>query len=145
MSYNTLNHTEQGGAVTHIGGTLEIAAGASVTGITTATIVDNVTSTDTDKALSANQGKVLKGLVDAKIATAAIVNDVTTGGVAVPLSAEQGKTLKGLIPVAATTAAAGIVLKAVNVPVAAGEAPTKAEFDALINALVTAGIITAAE
>lgn len=29
-------------------------------------IVDNLTSTDTDKALSANQGRVLKGLVDGK-------------------------------------------------------------------------------
>lgn len=29
-------------------------------------IVDNLTSTDTDKALSANQGKVLKGLIDNK-------------------------------------------------------------------------------
>lgn len=57
--YNTKNYTEQGGEKTVIGGTLEIKDGASVTGMTTATIVDNVTSTDTDKALSAKQGKVL--------------------------------------------------------------------------------------
>ena len=32
-------------------------------------VVDNLTSTDTDKSLSANQGKVLKGLVDGKAAS----------------------------------------------------------------------------
>jgi len=68
MGYNTLNYTAQGGALTHIGGTLEIASGASVTGITTATIVDNLTSTDATKALSAKQGKALKDASDAKIA-----------------------------------------------------------------------------
>ena len=64
MSYNAKNYNAQGGDLTVIGGTLEIKQGASVTGITTATIVDNVTSTDVDKALSASQGKVLKGLID---------------------------------------------------------------------------------
>jgi len=33
MSYNTKNYTEQGGAKTVIGGTLEIKEGASVTGL----------------------------------------------------------------------------------------------------------------
>ena len=46
-------------------------------------------------------------------------------------------------PAAATTAKAGLVKKAANVAVAAGTAPTKAEFDALISALVTAGIMEA--
>lgn len=31
--YNTLNYTEQGGAVTHIGGSLVIEQGATVTGL----------------------------------------------------------------------------------------------------------------
>lgn len=65
MSYNTKNYTEQGGAKTVIGGTLEIADGATVTGITTATIVDALTSTDAAKALSAKQGKLLKDAADA--------------------------------------------------------------------------------
>ena len=56
---NGKNYTDQGGAVTHIGGTLAIESGASVTGITTATIVDKLTSLDTDRALSANQGRIL--------------------------------------------------------------------------------------
>ena len=93
MAYNTLNYTEQGGAKTVIGGTLEIAAGATVEGVVTASVIDTLVSTSATSALSAKQGKELKALVDAKIATAAIVNDVSTGGVAVPLSAEQGKVL----------------------------------------------------
>ena len=77
-----------------------------------ADIVDNVTSADTDKPLSANQGKVLdgkitalSGVVDGKVATADIVYDLATGGAAVPLSAEQGKVLDGKVSAAATTAA----------------------------------------
>lgn len=58
------NYNEAGGDKTVIGGTLEISDGASVTGITTATIVDSLTSTDTDKALSAAQGKALKDAAD---------------------------------------------------------------------------------
>ena len=33
MSYNTKNYTEQGGDVTHIGGTLVIEEGGSITGL----------------------------------------------------------------------------------------------------------------
>ena len=46
-------------------------------------------------------------------------------------------------PAAATATKAGVVKKAANVAAAAGEAPTKAEFDALIAALVAAGIMEA--
>ena len=53
-----------------------------------ADIVDNLTSTDTDKPLSANQGKVLKGEVD-KIPT--IEQDVTN------LKATVGDTSSGLV------------------------------------------------
>lgn len=46
-------------------------------------------------------------------------------------------------PAAATKTVAGAVKQAANVAVAAGTAPTKAEFDALIAALVAAGIMEA--
>lgn len=46
-------------------------------------------------------------------------------------------------PAAATKTAAGVVKKAANVAVAAGTTPTKAEFDALIAALIAAGIMEA--
>lgn len=66
MSYNAKNYTEQGGAKTVIGGTLEIADGATVTGLTSlANIVDNLTTSDAAKALSAKQGKALKDTADA--------------------------------------------------------------------------------
>jgi hypothetical protein len=78
---NTKNYTEQGGEKTVIGGTLEIASGGSVTGF----VVDNLTSTDATKALSAKQGKALS---DAKLtatpaanqasSTAATVGDLVT-------------------------------------------------------------------
>ena len=47
------------------------------------------------------------------------------------------------IPVA-TTATAGVVKKAANVSTAAGDAPTAQEFNALISALIAAGIMNAA-
>lgn len=43
----------------------------------------------------------------------------------------------------ASTTAKGVVKQAANVAKAADTAPTKAEFDALIDALVTAGIMAA--
>lgn len=128
--YNAKNYTEQGGEKTVIGGTLEIKEGATVLGVVTAAIVDNLTSTDTGKALSANQGKALKTLVDAKVATSAIVNDLTTGGVAVPLSAEQGKTLG--TRVAANQAAS-----------VEASYPTVTEFNALLSKLKAAGLMVA--
>lgn len=51
-----------------------------------------------------------------------------------------GATVTGL---AATAAKAGIAKQSTKVAEAAGSAPTKAEFDALIAALVTAGIMAA--
>lgn len=116
MSYSTKNYSTNGGDKLVIGGTLEVKEGATVTGIVSATVVDNLTSDDATKALSAKQGKALKTLVDAKYTAAN-----------------------------ATEAVAGLVKTAANVPVAAGESPTKAEFDALLAALVAAGLMAAAE
>lgn len=126
--YNCKNYSTDGGDKLVIGGTLEIADGASVTGITTATIVDNLTSTDATKALSAKQGKALN---DAKVSIAAIVNDLTTGGVAVPLSAEQGKVLAGRVAAnqAASTAA--------DIP------GVLADLNALLTKLKAAGLMAA--
>ncbi|MCF8456726.1 MAG: hypothetical protein K9H62_12435 [Bacteroidales bacterium] len=59
-------------------------------------IIDNLTSTDTDKPLSANQGYVLKGLIDA-ITIPGIVDNLTTQEAGQTLSANQGYVLKALI------------------------------------------------
>lgn len=106
------NYMTDGGDTTVIGGALIIEEGASVEGMTTATIIDALTSDDAAKALSAKQGKALKTLVDAKYTAAN-----------------------------AAEATAGLVKQSANVALAAGEAPTKAEFDALITALIAAGIV----
>lgn len=43
-------------------------------------IVDNLTSTDTDKVLSANQGKVLKDLVDTKTSNVGTITGIKMNG-----------------------------------------------------------------
>ena len=122
------NYKTDGGDRLVIGGTLEIKAGASVTGLTTATIADNLTTNDAGKALSAKQGVAIKALVDAKVAKSDIVNDLTTGGEAVPLSAEQGKTLAARVceNQAASTEETS---------------PTVEEFNALLVKLKAAGLM----
>lgn len=68
-------------------------------------IINDLTTGGTTKALSAQQGVVLKALVDAKVAIADIINDVTTGGTTKVLSAQQGVILKGLIDSLTSTVA----------------------------------------
>lgn len=122
-----LNYNEPGGDKTVIGGELEVTGtlavpgaldltGATITGVVTAAVVNNLTTTATGSALDAAQGKALKTLVDAKYTAAN-----------------------------ATEATAGLVKQSANVALAAEEAPTKEEFDALIAALITAGIMAAGE
>lgn len=62
-------------------------------------IVNNLVDGGTSKALSAEMGKTLKGLIDEGGSGVTVVNDLTTGGTTVALSAEMGKTLKGMIDV----------------------------------------------
>lgn len=85
---NVKNYTEQGGEITVIGGTLQIAAGgkltitegATVEGVVTAPVVDALNSTSATSALSAKQGKVLNEAIIAK--TAANQADSTAADVA---------------------------------------------------------------
>ena len=112
MGYNTKNYTEQGGEKTVIGGTLEVLDTATVTGITSAVIVDALTSDDATKVLSAKQGKALKTLADTKYTAANATEEV-----------------------------AGLVKMAGNVALTVEDAPTKTEFNALITALIAAGLM----
>lgn len=57
--------------------------------------------------------------------------------------AERLDGVAGDATATATSEKAGIVKQAANVPEAAGEAPTAAEFKALLDALVAAGIMAA--
>lgn len=65
--------------------------------VSIADLVDNLTTENASKALTAKQGYVLKGLVDLKVAIADIVDNLTTENASKPLSAKQGKALKALI------------------------------------------------
>lgn len=60
-------------------------------------VVDNLNSTSTTSALSANQGRVLKGLVDGKLAKSDVVNSLSDTSTTKALSAAQGKALNDRI------------------------------------------------
>jgi len=128
MSYNAKNYTEQGGEKTVIGGEIvingkitvsdggEIAGITGVAGAATAKVLGGV------KAAAKGEGDT----VEVKINT-------STSKLYVPTYP--------VVPEEATTETAGTVKQAANVALAAGEAPTKAEFDALITALIEAGLM----
>lgn len=67
-------------------------------------IVDDLTSTDATKVLSAKQGKTLSDAVALKIAIASIVDDLTSTDATKVLSAKQGKVLSDTITAAIATA-----------------------------------------
>lgn len=57
------------------------------------TVTDNVTSTSTTSALSANQGKLLNDKFGNYLLTSSVVNNLTSTSTTAPLSAAQGKAL----------------------------------------------------
>lgn len=57
------------------------------------TVTDNVTSTSTTSALSANQGKLLNDKLGNYLLTSSVVNNLTSTSTTAPLSAAQGKAL----------------------------------------------------
>jgi hypothetical protein len=59
-------------------------------------IVDNLTSTSTTSVLSANQGSVLKTLIDSKTNTP-VIDNLNSTSTTSALSANQGKILKGTL------------------------------------------------
>lgn len=66
-------------------------ANGTIGGGTSVDAVDNLTTGDADKALSANMGKKLN---DEKLASADVINDLTTNDAKKALSAAQGKKLQ---------------------------------------------------
>ena len=66
-------------------------ANGAIGGGTSVDVVDNLTSADADKALSANMGKKLN---DEKLAIGDVVNNLTTNETKKALSAAQGKKLQ---------------------------------------------------
>ena len=61
------------------------------------TVTDNVTSTSTTSALSANQGKLLNDKFGNYLLTSSVVNNLTSTSTTAPLSAAQGKALNDKI------------------------------------------------
>lgn len=59
-------------------------------------VLDYLTSSDKTKPLSANQGRVLKELID-KIGGSTVENSLTSSSTTAALSANQGRVLKGLV------------------------------------------------
>lgn len=66
-------------------------ANGPIGGGTSVDVVDNLTTGDAKKALSANMGKKLN---DEKLASADVINDLTTNDAKKALSAAQGKKLQ---------------------------------------------------
>lgn len=130
MSYNVKNYTEQGGEKTVIGGEIVIdgkitvADGGEVAGIT------GVAGAATANALGG-----IKAAASAAGDTVEVKIDATSSKLYVPTYP--------VLPEEATAEAAGIVKQATNVAEAAEEAPTAAEFKALLDALIAAGIMAA--
>lgn len=62
----------------------------------TTEVLDILTSTNSNAALSANQGRVLKGLID-NFSGTTVVNNLTSTSTTSALSAAQGKALKTLV------------------------------------------------
>ena len=129
---NVLNYTEQGGAKTVVGGeieingTLTISDGATVAGVVTADVVNNLTTTAAGKALDSRQGKALKDTADALA--------LTVAGIADDLGDVEDDVALIDARVAANLADSE---EAVS--------PTTAQFNALLAALKTAGLMVADE
>lgn len=78
-------------------------------------------------------------VTEAKIADGAVTDDKIAAG-----TINADKLAPGVIPTAATTSMTGLVKQAAHVADPAGEAPTKAEFIALRDALVASGQMASA-
>lgn len=124
MSYNVKNYTEQGGEKTVIGGILEIKEGATVTGITATAAPASAAALGGIKAAASAAGDT----VEVKIDTASSKLYVPTYPV---------------LPEEATVEVAGIVKQATNVAEVEEGAPTADDFNALLDALIAAGIMAA--
>ena len=124
MTYTTKNYTEQGGEKTVIGGILEIKEGATVTGITATAAPASAAALGGIKAAASSAGDTVEVKIDA-----------TSSKLYVPTYP--------VLPEEATTEVAGIVKQATNVAEVAEGAPTADDFNALLDALITAGIMAA--
>ena len=125
MGNTSKNYLKDGGDTTVIGGTLEVLQGATVTGLTETAAAASAAALGGIKAATKGAGDT----VECKI-------DGTSSKLYVPTYP--------VLPVAATAETAGLVMQAANVSEAAGANPTAAEFKALLDALIAAGVMAEA-
>ncbi len=123
--HNCKNYSTQGGDKLVISGALEVLDGATVTGIIGVAGAATAAALGGIKAATKGAGDT----VEAKIETASSKLFVPTYPV---------------LPVAATPSTLGIVKQSAKVAEAAGATPTAAEFKALLDALIAAGIMASA-
>lgn len=72
--------------------------------VRTSDIVDNLTTEETTKPLSAKQGVVIQSSLNGKVNTSEIVDNLASQGASVPLSANQGRVLKLAVDTKVNTA-----------------------------------------
>lgn len=168
MSYNVKNYTEQGGEKTVIGGEIVIdgkitvADGATVTGITGVAGAATANALGGIKAAASAAGDTVEVKINTStsklyVPTYPVTATAETAGLIKADAKGEGDTVEAkidatsgklyvptypVLPEEATAEAAGIVKQATNVAEAA-DAPTAAEFNALLDALITAGIMAA--
>ena len=141
MSYNCKNYETDNGNEWVVGGKLTIAEGATVEGMASATTSPATASTLGLVKVGTNIDVSAQGSISVKTASASNKGVMQVGS---GLSVASGVVSLDAPDAAADTK--GLVKQGVAVADAAGDAPTAAEFKALLDSLRGAGIIaTAAE
>lgn len=108
--------------------------------ITAAKLAASAVETEKIKDAAVTEAKIADAAVTGeKIADGAVTDDKIAAG-----TINADRLAPGVIPTAATTSVTGLVKQAAHVADPAGEAPTKAEFIALRDALVAAGQMASA-
>ena len=108
--------------------------------ITAAKLAASAVETEKIKDAAVTEAKIAGAAVTGeKIADGAVTDDKIAAG-----TINADRLAPGVIPTAATTSVTGLVKQAAHVADPAGEAPTKAEFIALRDALVAAGQMASA-
>jgi antitoxin component of MazEF toxin-antitoxin module len=162
MSYNSKNYTEQGGEKTVIGGTLEIAEGASVTGLSADPLLVATEETlggvkaaaagesDTVEVKIGEDGKLYVQALAAATSEAlggVIAEEATVGDTVEVKIGEDGKLYIPAYPTDATDSVSGLVKIAANQAdsIAEDTAALVTDFNALLAKLKAAGLMAADE
>ena len=140
MSYNCKNYEADNGNEWVVGGKLTIQEGATVVGMADVTTAPATASELGLVSIGTNIDVSAQGKISVKTASGSNKGVMQVG--------DGLKVASGVVSLDAPDAGAdvkGVVLQGVAVADAEGEAPTAAEFKALLDSLRDAGIIATAE